>query len=131
MVMCGGSSAASRGSYIICSWRSRSRSAPASSNMTTMPGFMPGRRAPRLGGGTLVKRRDDRECDVTEVGRRYGRVEQPSIDGVTWVRTMIAHHLRAREGPDRGTHDHVAGPMTILVHSRESHQRGAPVHGGT
>src|SRR5262245_48059685 len=104
--------------------------------MTMTPGFNGGT-VERWNGGTgrnsatALRRRDDRERHVAPVSWCDRGVEEPFVEAVAGIQTMVAYDLVARERPDRRTHDHVARPVAVVVHAREPNEGRAPIHRGT
>ena len=136
IVMCGGSSPAMRGSNRRWSSSTRSASAPRSSDITMMPGFMaPPRSTRRVFRkamlGACVRKRNARVAGMIEKATcpvaGVQAVLSSHWSGVVGVDMRIAHHLHAGEGPDRRAHDDVARPMTIVVHPRQTDSGRAAV----
>src|SRR5262245_37849684 len=99
---------------------------PVSSAITTMPDFI-AVRSPAPGGNRWrwPEERTDGERRRLVGFERDG--EEPTVDAIAGIAMMIAHHLGASEGPDRGAHQNVARPVSVVVHPRDADERGPGV----
>src|SRR5262245_37827542 len=76
------------------------------------------------GGGEGVHGRRGHDGPVQRlppIGRRRERAfQQPSVEPVARMRVMITYDLEAGEGTDAGADQHVAHPVAVVVHARDS-----------
>src|SRR5688572_872855 len=78
------------------------------------------------GGGERGRRGDDRPAQglaaVGRVNKRSG--EHPAVEPVPRVRVVITYDLEPREGTDPRSDQHVARPVPVVVHARDTGERG-------